>query len=162
MARRIQHTGNEPRFEMTPLMDVIFLLLTFFIYTMVVTVRAQVLPVALPQLTTGQIAENVEIAGITVDQNGALFLNRQPITMDQLERRLRQLATQPQPPRFFIASDAQAAQTDRLPAFLTLIDMMRRVGIEEYYLVGQPNSGATPDSNPGATPTPGGASTPPD
>ena len=41
----IRRTDHEARVEIMPLIDVIFLLLTFFIYAMVLMVRAALLPV---------------------------------------------------------------------------------------------------------------------
>jgi biopolymer transport protein ExbD len=137
MRRLIIRTSTEPRMEMAPLLDVIFLLLTFFIYSMIVSVRAQVLPVNLPTLTTGQIPADAPIAGITVDAAGKLFLNQKPIEPADLEQQLRQLTSQPKPPTVFIALDDRQSSVDRGPMFIQLIDMMRRLGIQDFNLVGQ-------------------------
>ena len=48
MAVRLRTTLTEPRLEMTPLLDVVFLLLTFFAFAMLVMVRADVVDVDLP------------------------------------------------------------------------------------------------------------------
>ena len=45
--RPLRRTDHDTRVEMMPLIDVGFLLLTFFIYAMVLMVRAEVLPVPL-------------------------------------------------------------------------------------------------------------------
>src|SRR5690606_8300025 len=50
--RFVRRHDLAPRMEMIPLIDVIFLLLTFFIYSLALMVQAQVLPVALPPITT--------------------------------------------------------------------------------------------------------------
>ena len=80
------------RVEMLPLIDVVFLLLTFFIYSMVVMVRAEVLPVTLNPLATGAPATPDQVQAITVDHAGNLFLNRQPVGRDNLDVRLAELA----------------------------------------------------------------------
>ncbi len=124
---------------MTPLMDVIFLLLTFFIYTLVMTVRAQVMPVVLPALSTGQAPEKeVEIAALTVDRQGRFFLNQKPVTQADLEARLKELAAQPKPPQFFLAIDAQPGETDRGPLLIELIETFRRLNIQSFNIVGTP------------------------
>jgi biopolymer transport protein ExbD len=137
---------HEPRMEMTPLLDVIFLLLTFFIYSIVLTVRAQVLPVSLPALTTGQTAQDVKVAGITVDARGDLFLNRQPVTRQELEARLGELSRQPEPPAFYLAIDAEQGQVDRGPLLIELIELLRKLKIENVNIVGAP--GGTGEANP--------------
>ena len=45
--RALRRTEHETRIEMMPLIDVVFILLTFFIYAMVLVVGAEVLPVPL-------------------------------------------------------------------------------------------------------------------
>ena len=50
--RAIRRTDHEMRIEIMPLIDVIFLLLTFFIYAMVLLVRAEMLPMELPEFTS--------------------------------------------------------------------------------------------------------------
>jgi biopolymer transport protein ExbD len=129
---------HQPRVEMTPLLDVIFLLLTFFIYSIVLTVRAQVLPVKLPALSTGEIAQGVQIAGITVDLGGRFYLNQQLVTRTELEARLQEMAARPDPPRFFLAVDAQSGSIDRAPILLEMIEMLRRLKIEDFSIVGRP------------------------
>ena len=49
----IRRTDHEMRIEIMPLIDVIFLLLTFFIYAMVLMVRAELLPVEMHQFSSG-------------------------------------------------------------------------------------------------------------
>jgi biopolymer transport protein ExbD len=144
MARpRTQYApAHEPRVEMTPLLDVIFLLLTFFIYSLVVTVRAQVLPVKLPALVTGETAADARIAGITVDGAGRLFLNQQPVTRAELKDQLRLLAGGPQPPAFYIAIDAQPGEVDRGPLLIDMIELFRKLKIEDLNIVGAPQPAA--------------------
>ena len=127
---------------MTPLLDVIFLLLTFFIFALVVTVQAQVLPIRLPELTTGETARDAKIAGVTVDGSGNLFLNREPVTRQQLRERLKELAALPQPPAFYLAIDAGEGEVDRGPILIEAIEMFRSLGIKNLNIVGQPRARA--------------------
>ncbi|MDH3583096.1 MAG: biopolymer transporter ExbD [Phycisphaerae bacterium] len=129
--------------EMTPLLDIIFLLLTFFIYSMVLTVRAQILPVALPSIAAGQTTGETAIAGITVDRAGQLYLNQEPVSAVVLEERLRQTRERPKPPAVFLALEAEGGGVDRGPIFVSLIDMLRRLGIEDFHIVGAPGGGSS-------------------
>ena len=124
---------------MAPLLDVIFLLLTFFIYSFVLTVRAEVLPVELPALSAGRVPAEREIAGITIGREGRVFLNREPISRQRLERRLARWAEQPDPPAVFLALDTEAGGVDRAPILIDLIDTLRRIGIDNFRIVGRPN-----------------------
>ena len=49
----IRRTVHETRIEIMPMIDVIFLLLTFFIYAMVLMVRAELLPVEMHGFSSG-------------------------------------------------------------------------------------------------------------
>ena len=120
------------------MIDVIFLLLTFFVHSMVMRVRADVLPVKLAPLTTGEQARDSQITAVTVDKTGALFLNRERMSMDQLDARLREIAKQPNPPAVYLALEAEGS-TDRAPVLLAMIERVRAAGIQNFVLVGPPS-----------------------
>lgn len=135
--RAIRRDDLAPRVEMMPLIDVIFLLLTFFIYSLIVTVRAEVLPVTLTTLTTGRQATPTQVQAITIDHEGQLHLNREPISGRDLSLRLVSLSDLPDPPSLYVAMEAQGS-TDRGPILLDVIERVRAAGIEDFVIVGQP------------------------
>ncbi len=139
MALNFRRSSLEPRIELTPLLDVIFLLLIFFIYALVLTVEAEVLPVRLPSLGSAEAAERAEIAAITLDADGEVFLNRRPTPRDELKSTLRGLALQPNPPQVFVAI-SEEGNVDRGPAFVRLVDLVREVGFEQVNIVGRPGN----------------------
>ena len=103
---------------MTPLIDVVFLLLTFFILSMLVTVRADVLPVQLSPVGTGEQAEpGRSITAITIDARGEFYLDREPVTEQELDQRMAEWAETPadERPRIFVALEEslQQAEQDR-------------------------------------------------
>jgi biopolymer transport protein ExbD len=140
--RAVRRHDLSPRIEIMPLIDVIFLLLTFFIYSMVTMVRAEILPVQLQTLTTGQAAEPTAILAITIDARGELYLNRAPITPDELDKKLNEVADLEDPPKLFLAlEDTPAiggggAMVDRGPLLIGLIERVRRAGLEDFNIVG--------------------------
>ncbi len=140
MPRRRPSSSLEPRFELTPLLDVIFLLLTFFIYSLVLMVRAEVLPVELPKLEAGKSPKAGAVAGITVGPNNQLYLNRQRVTFDELKRRLKDRVGQAESPQVFVALSKETAKTDRGPTLIRVIDMLRRIGVENFSIVGRSGS----------------------
>ena len=81
--RRPQH---ETRVEIMPLIDVIFLLLTFFIYAMVLMIRAELLPIKMHAFASSEPATVPPAVTITIDRTGELFFNREPITMARARR----------------------------------------------------------------------------
>jgi biopolymer transport protein ExbD len=136
---KIRHNDLTPRVEMLPLIDVIFLLLTFFIYSLIVMVKAQVLPVELSSVTAGQSSTKAVVNAITVDEHGKLFFNRKPMSLDQLDNVLADLAKEPKAAKLYLAMQAKG-QTDRGPVLLKVIEKVRAAGITEFTIVGAPGS----------------------
>lgn len=132
--RRPQH---EYRVEILPLIDVIFLLLTFFIYAMVLMVRAELLPVQMQEFASGQPATPAPAMTLSLDAGGDLFLNRQPVALDDVVPRLQQAVRDDPETVIYLAAD-ERGQTDRLPKFLELYDRLALAGLD-IKLVGRPS-----------------------
>ncbi len=75
------------RIELIPLIDIIFLLLVFFIYSMLSMVVYRGIPVNLPAADTAETQQR-EILVITITETGDIFLDKDPIPGDQLLSRL--------------------------------------------------------------------------
>jgi len=72
-----------PRIEMLPLIDIVFLLLVFFIYVMLSMAVHRGLPVALPESSTAEVDNRPRIA-ISINQKGDVFIDKQPIVLTDL------------------------------------------------------------------------------
>ncbi len=81
---------SETPFEINivPMVDVIFSILAFFIISSLYLTRSQGLPVNLPRATTAetQLPDSITV---TINVNGEIFVNRQPIGVSELEERVR-------------------------------------------------------------------------
>ncbi len=133
----LRRTENEPRIEIMPMIDVIFLLLTFFIYAMVLMVRAELLPLQLPEFASGEPATIPPAVTISIDHQGRLFLDREPITVDEVVGRLRKIKDEDPETVIFLAAQERGT-VDRLPLFLELYDELAFAGLE-IKLVGRPS-----------------------
>ncbi|CAN1210683.1 Biopolymer transport protein ExbD/TolR [Tumidithrix helvetica PCC 7403] len=76
-----------------PMIDVVFAILTFFITATLVLNRTEGLPVSLPQASTAKSQAQNKVV-VSLDAQGNLFLNRQPIALDRLEAQVRSLMNQ--------------------------------------------------------------------
>jgi biopolymer transport protein ExbD len=132
----IRRTNHEARVEIMPLLDVIFLLLTFFIYAMVLMVRAELLPVEMHSFSSGEPTTVPPAVAITIDRNGSLFLNREPISMDAVLPRLTELKAKDPDTIIYVAAE-KVGTGDRLPVFLDLYDELAHAGLN-IKLVGSP------------------------
>lgn len=138
MAVRIQRDVSlEPRLEIMPLLDVIFLLLAFFIYAMVLLVRAEILPVQLPELSQGRPATNIEAISISLDAEGSLFVDAKPTDLDAVVSTLADALAAKPGARVYLAADMEG-HADRLPTFIELVNRLRGSGIHEFFIVGKP------------------------
>ncbi len=126
----------EPRVEIMPLIDVVFLLLTFFIYAMVLTVRAELLPLHLPQFGSGSPATVPPAVTIIIDEEGRLFINRESVTLDEIVPRLQKIKDDDPTTIIYLAAQERGT-IDRLPTFLQLYDELAFAGLE-ITLVGRP------------------------
>lgn len=110
---------------MLPLIDVVFLLLVFFIYAMLSMVVHHGLKVSLPAAGSASLEKKDYIA-ITIDRDNKVFLNQEPVESDGLARRVLQLRGESDKP-VFIEGDQQA---DLGPA-IELLDDLKKLGIEQ-------------------------------
>jgi biopolymer transport protein ExbD len=132
----IRRSEYETRIEIMPLIDVIFLLLTFFIYAMVLMVRAELLPVEMHAFASGEPAQVPPAVALTIDRNGSLFFNREQIAMSTVLERLKAVRDADPDTVIYVAAEATGA-TDRLPTFLDLYDQLAHAGLN-IKLVGSP------------------------
>jgi biopolymer transport protein ExbD len=133
----IRRTQDEPRIELMPMIDVIFLLLTFFIYAMVLMIRAELLPMEMQEFKSGEPARPSPAITLSIDKAGDIYCNRQAVSIDDVVGRLKgELANQPGA-IIYLAADARG-DTDRLPVFLELYDRLAFAGMD-VNLVGKPS-----------------------
>jgi biopolymer transport protein ExbD len=85
-----------PQIYIVPMIDVIFALLTFFIMSTLFLTRSEGLPINLPKAGTAEAQKSTSVT-VTLDQQGKLFLNRQPTTLKALTGQVQTIiGTQPQ------------------------------------------------------------------
>ena len=75
--------GRRARIEMLPLIDIVFLLLVFFIYAMLSMAVHRSLPVSLPVSATA-VTETAVSLSVTVNKKGELFLDKAPVSLEEL------------------------------------------------------------------------------
>jgi biopolymer transport protein ExbD len=80
---------KKARIEMLPLIDIVFLLLVFFIYAMLSMAVHRGLPVLLPISSTAKIDKNL-ILSVTVKEDGTLFLDKERVSLEKLGELLKQ------------------------------------------------------------------------
>ncbi len=111
------------RVEMIPLIDCMFILLVFFIYSMLNMTIQRGLAVNLP---AGEQVERLadQAAVITILHDGSIFLDREPVLLPALGERLAEKAGSDSSPRIVVNADAAAAHG----VVFSVLDALRRRG----------------------------------
>lgn len=118
---------------MTPLIDVVFLLLTFFLFSVVVMVRARVLDVELPPVGASEAGTEARAVTIALRADGSVHLEGAAIASEQLAPRLLELRAEDPSLRILIAAD----ESGRSGSLLTLIDTLTHAGITDFGIIGR-------------------------
>ena len=123
--------AKKARIEMLPLIDIVFLLLVFFIYAMLSMVVHRGFKVDLPQATTAEI-DRKDYLSITVDKNNRILLDKTEILLENLSSEVTAKAVKGT--KIFINGDKEAD----LGVVINVLDTLRRDNIKEVYFETEP------------------------
>lgn len=129
------------RVEMLPLIDVLFLLLAVFVYSMVAMVRAHAVPVDLPQLVSGETHDLSVVLVVSVEEDGTISVGGEELDLAAVEERLRERRVASPELSVVINADRDA----RHGTVTEIFDAVRAAGQERVLIVGRPADGKTAD-----------------
>ncbi|MGB8769111.1 MAG: biopolymer transporter ExbD [Candidatus Korobacteraceae bacterium] len=117
--------------NVTPLVDVVLVLLIIFMVT--APILQSGIEVAIPHTkTVKEITE--ERLVITIDREQRVFLNNDPININQIAARLREKIRDPEGQSVFVRADENVP----FGAFATVMDAVKQSGITNVSIVTQP------------------------
>jgi len=129
-------TARKARIDMLPLIDIVFLLLVFFIYTMLSMAVHHAIPVSLPVSSTARIDKD-QLLSITIDKTGAVFLDKAPVPVAQLSEHLKmKLEKNRQAGALLFADNTITYQT-----LFAVIDQIKMAGIHRISLESEKEKG---------------------
>ena len=114
---------------MVPLIDCMFLLLVFFIYSMLSMVLHRGIKIDLPEARTAPVHKE-DYLSISVTKSGEIYLEQAPVTIEELGGRLRQSRAARPDLKVFIGGDREA----RYEQVIRVMDLVRQVGISQVAL----------------------------
>lgn len=117
------------RIEMIPLIDVTFLLLSFFIYVSLFMIVQRGIPLQLPRAATSS-PERSEALEVSVDRVGHVFVGGAQIEMEELSSVLLERANASGLDRVSLRGD-RLVSYDRI---VEVLDRIRRAGIAKVHL----------------------------
>ncbi len=131
-----RNPAPEARLELTPLMDVMFLLLTFFIFAFVLMVRLEVTDITLPNATAGQQgAERVAAVLISLDAEGGVRVDDELVEMIDLPATLDARLQETPDAQLLVATDVDSRSGD----LFALVDALKTAGFTELRFIRQPD-----------------------
>ena len=117
---------DEPDITLTPLIDVVFLLLIFFMVSTTFSRHAEI-EIELPEASPEQSEDRPDILEIVIDIKGRYFVNGRPLVNTQtetLKKALREAAGGRKSPPLIISADANTPHQ----AVITAMDAARQIG----------------------------------
>ncbi|NVL89652.1 MAG: biopolymer transporter ExbD [Desulfobacterales bacterium] len=130
---KLQIQQKNARIELIPLIDIIFLLLVFFIYSMLSMAVYRGIPVTLPDAETVKDAKEQAIF-ITVDKNGNVFVDKELTGRDELFDRLRMEHVAFPQKIAIIAGDGDSPYK----VFIDVLDKVRLAGFKKVSMEARP------------------------
>jgi len=116
---------DERAIDIIPLIDVMFLLLCFFIFLTLAMVFQEGINVDLAQAQEGASVQEQEPVVVSIDEAGKLFLNKEQVSEDNLVSMLKQRAEQNPDRPVFINADENA----RHKRVIFAMDSIQKAGL---------------------------------
>ncbi len=126
MLKRLEQT-EDLTLDMAPLIDCVFLLLIFFLVATTLKKLDRELPVELPSAAMGvqtKLDDGTLVIGL--DTSGVLYLQSEPVTIEQFHAALRAVGESDEMPRVRIDADRAVPYE----SILHVVDQCRFWGIE--------------------------------
>ncbi len=120
---------KKARIEMLPLIDIVFLLLVFFIYAMLSMAVHRGLPVELPISATAQIDKKL-VLSVTVKADQTIYVNKERVELADLTRVLRGKAGETREPGVLIFADRALPYQ----MIYNVLDKIRQAGLSRISL----------------------------
>jgi biopolymer transport protein ExbD len=120
---------KKARIEMLPLIDIVFLLLVFFIYAMLSMAVHRGLPVELPLSTSAQIDKKLTLS-VSVEADETIYVDKERVALGELTQVLRSKADHTREPGVLIFADRSL----QYQMIYSVLDKIRQAGLSRISL----------------------------
>ena len=121
--------NKKARIEMLPMIDIVFLLLVFFIYAMLSMAVHRGLPVNLPASKTVKIDKKLVLA-VAINADSPIFVDKEPVELDRLATVLQAKATGQEQPGVLLFADRNLTYQ----SLFGVLDQIRQAGLNRISL----------------------------
>ncbi len=120
---------RRPRIEILALIDIVFLLLVFFIYAMLSMAVHKGLPVLLPTSSSAMV-DKQQILSVTVTSSGTIYVDQKPVPLDALADTLRRMAKGKESKGVLLFADRDVSYQ----SLFRVLDRIKDAGLEKISL----------------------------
>ena len=124
MARKVRTEEEEAAIDMTPMLDIVFIMLIFFIVTTVFVKEAGI-EVNKPEASQAFLHKNANIF-IAVTEDGTVWMNKSEVAVDSVRATLERLLTEQPTDYVFIQADVKAKHG----VVVKVMDQVKAAGID--------------------------------
>jgi len=126
-----------PRIEMLPLIDIVFLLLVFFIYAMLSMAVHRALPIALPKSGTAEVDNRPQIT-LSITHDGSVYTDKQMVEVADLVTILQSKSVTEKEKGVQVFAD-RMVEYQRL---FMVLDSIKKAGISQISLQAERDGGS--------------------
>jgi len=120
---------KKARIEMLPLIDIVFLLLVFFIYAMLSMAVHRGLPVELPLSTSAEIDKKLTLS-VSVQADETIYVDKERVALEELAQVLQNKADPSREPGVLIFADRSL----QYQMIYKVLDKIRQAGLSRISL----------------------------
>ena len=125
-------TKSRESVDLTPMIDMVFILLVFFLLTSAVMLPA--ITVNLPEAETGEDKTEIELT-VTMKSSGTILINDNPVQKNNIPGKLQEMQKQKTITEVFIESDEAIPFGD----VIGVTDLIRQAGVTSISFIVEPN-----------------------
>jgi len=130
---RLKVHSKSARIELIPLIDIIFLLLVFFIYSMLSMVVYRGIPVQLPEADSVE-KQTDDVLAITINADGGIFVDREKVSRMELISVLKELRAAAPDRGVIISGHGEVDYR----VFVEVLDKVRLAGFKQVSMEARP------------------------
>ena len=122
-------TGRKTRMEMVPLIDTVFLIMVFFVYSMLSMSVHRGMPVFLPSSSASGVEKDL-ILSVTARSDGTVYIDREQVPFGNLAEALKQKAGSNKQTGVMLFADSSLSYQK----LFNVLDQIRKAGISRISL----------------------------
>ena len=116
---------RSPQLMIIPMIDIIFFLLVFFMMSTLYMVEQNVLPVALPQVSTAML-DQTKFVPITLTRQGQVMVDQEEIPRQLLTQRIKAELSRNPEAAFILRADRQI----EYGTVIEILDELKKLGVQ--------------------------------